>query len=143
MHCLFFIVPTIFSLFLIEGKNKKSHIPHKNDHLKNKNNYTWIRRIIKRSFMSSHNFFYVPERPLVILDFDIMDTLSIEFYTTVPSSTTFFTVKVESYGLRGKVVTETHIDRTLISGKKTNVVLSLFIKTKEGAFYFSCEKCEK
>jgi hypothetical protein len=57
--------------------------------------------------MSSHNFFYVPERPLVILDFDIMDTLSIEFYTTVPSSTTFFTVKVESYGLRGKVVTET------------------------------------
>src|ERR1700729_369360 len=129
MHCLFFIVPTIFSLFLIEEKISRV--------------ISRIRRIIKRSFMSSHNFFYVPERPLVILDFDIMDTLSIEFYTTVPSSTTFFTVKVESYGLRGKVVTETHIDRTLISGKKTNVVLSLFIKTKEGAFYFSCEKCEK
>ena len=68
-------------------KNENSHIPHKNNH-------TCIRRIIKRSFMSSPNFFYVPERPLVILDFDIMDTLSIEFYTTVPSSTTFFTVEV-------------------------------------------------
>jgi hypothetical protein len=93
--------------------------------------------------MSSHNFFYVPERPLVILDFDIMDTLSIEFYTTVPSSTTFLPVKVESYGLRGKVVTETHTDPHIDFREKTNGELSLFIKTKEGAFYFSCEKCEK
>ena len=86
--------------------------------------------------MSSHNFFYVPERPLVILDFDIMDTLSIEFYTTVPSSTTFLPVKVESYGLRGKVVTETHIDPHIDFREKTHCGTKLIYKNKRGSILF-------